>query len=95
MSNGFQPDIPNILPAAVNTLKILFLKRYRSYEVDETDDKVSSDRRDKDASSSKSEKIRASLTVADINLRGEHCIIYGIWPYTHGCHTGYARTHTI
>jgi hypothetical protein len=80
-------------PAAANALKIPFLKKFQSSEVDETDGEASLNGRDEDTSSSRSRKPGASLTVTGINHRGEQHTVYGIQPYMHGCHMVYGYAH--
>jgi hypothetical protein len=60
---------PTSSPAASDTVKIPFPNRLQFCEVDGTDDESSLNGRDKDMSSSKSGKPRASLTVTDTNCR--------------------------
>jgi hypothetical protein len=63
------PIYPRSSPAAVDAFEIPFPRRFLSYEVDGTDDKVSPNGRDGDTSRGKSTKPRVNLTVTNIICR--------------------------
>jgi hypothetical protein len=67
----------------VDDIKIPFLNRLQLHEVDETNDKASPNRGDKDTPRSKSRKPKVSLTVTDINCypcRYPTELLLALWP---------------